>query len=261
MEALEQVDDAEVLWKACADALREQVSEAVWLTTFNGVEPVSLDGDHLHLGVPSSVVRERIEGRYLPLIRGALADAGAPQVDVVISVRTDEDDFLDTPVEVPSWADRAFDGSGFPQLDEEPYELPDRTPAEVVKVLYAGLDRTLSGLAAAMADVTVVLFDVDLLQHINETEGRMRGDEVLIELAETLSAELVTHPGGSVARVGDDEFVFVHAGTVELNYDGRLVELAAGDCAYFDAATQHKLRQVGDETAEVVVVTSPAPRR
>ena len=111
MEALEQVDDAEVLWKACADALREQVSEAVWLTTFNGVEPQTLDGDHLHLGVPSSVVRERIEGRYLPLIRGALADAGSPHVDVVITVRTDEDDFLDTPVEVPTWVDRAFDGS------------------------------------------------------------------------------------------------------------------------------------------------------
>jgi len=62
-----------------------------------------------------------------------------------------------------------------------------------------------------------------------------------------------THPG--------QEFVFVHAGTVELNYDGRLVELSAGDCAYFDAATQHKLRQVGNETAEVIVVTSPAPRR
>ncbi|MUL45882.1 helix-turn-helix transcriptional regulator [Mycobacterium sp. CBMA293] len=62
-----------------------------------------------------------------------------------------------------------------------------------------------------------------------------------------------THPG--------QEFVFVHSGTVELNYDGRLVELAAGDCAYFDATTQHKLRQVGDETAVVVVVTSPAPPR
>ena len=106
MEALEQVDDAEVLWKACADALREQVSEAVWLTTFNGVEPLSLDDGHLHLGVPSSVVRERIEGRYLPLIRGALADAGAPHIDVVISVRTDEDDFLDTPVDVPAWNER-----------------------------------------------------------------------------------------------------------------------------------------------------------
>ena len=62
-----------------------------------------------------------------------------------------------------------------------------------------------------------------------------------------------THPG--------QEFVFVHSGTVELNYDGRLVELSAGDCAYFDAATQHKLRQVGDDAAVVVVVTSPAPRR
>ncbi|OBJ45484.1 DNA-binding protein [Mycolicibacterium mucogenicum] len=62
-----------------------------------------------------------------------------------------------------------------------------------------------------------------------------------------------THPG--------QEFVFVHSGTVELNYDGRLVELSTGDCAYFDAATQHKLRQVGEETAEVIVVTSPAPPR
>lgn len=36
---------------------------------------------------------------------------------------------------------RAFDGPGFPQLDEEPFELPERTPAEVVKILYAGLER------------------------------------------------------------------------------------------------------------------------
>jgi quercetin dioxygenase-like cupin family protein len=62
-----------------------------------------------------------------------------------------------------------------------------------------------------------------------------------------------THPG--------QEFVFVHAGTVELDHDGRLVELATGDCAYFDAAAPHKLRQVGDDTAVVVVVTSPAPPR
>jgi diguanylate cyclase (GGDEF)-like protein len=73
------------------------------------------------------------------------------------------------------------------------------------------LDRTLSRLAATGADVTLVLFDVDLLHQINESEGRMRGDEVLVELADVLSAELVGHPGGSVARVGDDEFAFVHA--------------------------------------------------
>ena len=79
-EAFEQVDDAEVLWTACADVLREQVSEAVWLTSFNGARPVRIDGDTLVLGVPSSVVRERIEGRYLGLVRGALADVGGADV-------------------------------------------------------------------------------------------------------------------------------------------------------------------------------------
>ena len=62
-----------------------------------------------------------------------------------------------------------------------------------------------------------------------------------------------THPG--------QEFVFVHSGTIEVNYDGRLVELAAGDCAYFDATAQHKLRQVGDTAAVVIVVTSQTPAR
>jgi len=155
VEALEQVDDAEVLWKACADALREQVSEAVWLTTFNGVEPVSLDDDHLHLGVPSSVVRERIEGRYLPLIRGALADAGSPQVDVVISVRTDEDDFLDTPVEVPSWADRAFDGSdddlipnGVPAVPAGDGEAPLSNPRYTFATFVTGTSNRFAQAAA-----------------------------------------------------------------------------------------------------------------
>ncbi len=88
-EAFEQVDDAEVLWKACADVLREQVSEAVWLTTFNGARPVRTDGDTLVLGVPSSVVRERIEGRYLGLVQSALADVGGADILLKIEVHTD----------------------------------------------------------------------------------------------------------------------------------------------------------------------------
>ena len=60
------------------------------------------------------------------------------------------------------------------------------------------------------------------------------------------------HPG--------QEFVFVHAGTVELKYDEELARLDTGDCAYFDASAPHKLRQVGAEPAEVVVVAySPPP--
>lgn len=89
-EALAQVDDAEILWKTVAEALRDQVSEAVWLTSFNGVEPIDLHDGVLRLAVPSSLVKERIEARYLSVVRGALADAGAPQVDINLAVRTDE---------------------------------------------------------------------------------------------------------------------------------------------------------------------------
>lgn len=62
-----------------------------------------------------------------------------------------------------------------------------------------------------------------------------------------------SHPG--------QEFVFVHAGAVELNLDGRVVPLQTGDCAYFDASVSHKLRQIGEIPAEVVVVAYSTPGR
>src|SRR5690606_11520306 len=66
-----------------------QVSEAVWLTSFNGAHPVELNQGVLTLAVPSSVVKERIEGRYLALVRDALTEAGADEVALSIQVRTD----------------------------------------------------------------------------------------------------------------------------------------------------------------------------
>ena len=50
------------------------------------------------------------------------------------------------------------------------------------------------------------------------------------------------------------EFVFVHAGTVELEYADRTITLGTGDSAYFDASLPHKIRGVGRRRAEVVVV-------
>ena len=66
------VDQAGPLWTACADVLREQVSEAVWLTTFSAVEAVTVQDGSLVLAVPSTVVKERIEQRYRTLVEGAL---------------------------------------------------------------------------------------------------------------------------------------------------------------------------------------------
>jgi chromosomal replication initiator protein len=101
-EAAEPVRDADVLWGSCADILRAQVSEAVWLTSFNGAQPLGLDGGVLTLAVPSTVVKERIEGRYLALVRDALSEAGADEVALAIEVRTELGD--------PSLATLGVDG-------------------------------------------------------------------------------------------------------------------------------------------------------
>ena len=109
-----QVEQAEQLWTACSGALREQVSEAVWLTTFSMVSPLDLDGTQLVLAVPSTVVKDRIESRYLTLVAGALADIGVPGFSLRLEVRT---------VDAPS---HSTDASGDLSL-----EIPD-TPDELL---------------------------------------------------------------------------------------------------------------------------------
>ena len=83
-----QVEPAEQLWTACARALREQVSDAVWMTTFSMVRPLSREDDVLTVAVPSSIVKDRIESRYLTLVDGALADIGESGTTLLIEVRT-----------------------------------------------------------------------------------------------------------------------------------------------------------------------------
>lgn len=57
------------------------------------------------------------------------------------------------------------------------------------------------------------------------------------------------------------EFVFVHAGVVELRYGEQTVTLGTGDSAYFDASVGHTLRAVGGVPADVVVVAHAEPDR
>jgi chromosomal replication initiator protein len=80
--------DAAWLWKSCSDGLRAQVSEATWRTWFEGLQPVSIEGSTLVLAVPSSVVRERLEGRYLAMVQDALADAAGRPIEAKLHVRT-----------------------------------------------------------------------------------------------------------------------------------------------------------------------------
>ena len=80
------MSDHETMWTAVATILREQVSDAVWFSTFQDVRPLPADGGYLHIAVPSNVVRDKIITRYLPIVRGALEEVGVSNPNVLVDV-------------------------------------------------------------------------------------------------------------------------------------------------------------------------------
>ena len=83
-----------VLWERAAAVLRQQVSEAVWFSTFSDIvvehEPVTKVGGtmSLKLHVPNTFVRDRVMTRYMSLVRDALNEAGGAAHDLSVDVRT-----------------------------------------------------------------------------------------------------------------------------------------------------------------------------
>ncbi len=77
------------------EIIQPQLSETTWRTTFNDAKAVDFDAEELVLVVPNSVQRDRIQGRYLELIKAAIAEAGA-EMSIRVEVETD-------------WEDVAFD--------------------------------------------------------------------------------------------------------------------------------------------------------
>ena len=65
-------ENATFLWESCATAIKSQVSEVVWQVTFSSVIPVEIKNDHLVIQVPSTVVRDRIEGRGFTVLHRKL---------------------------------------------------------------------------------------------------------------------------------------------------------------------------------------------
>jgi chromosomal replication initiator protein len=80
------VPDATEIWDTCSQILRTQITEAVWMTSFQDTTATELLDGELVLEVPSTLVKERIESRYLALIQGALTDMGTPDIDIRIEV-------------------------------------------------------------------------------------------------------------------------------------------------------------------------------
>ena len=80
------MNEAQRLWDECAGIVRAQVSEPVWLTSFEAARAVGYDGTTFTLAVPSFLAKERIEGRYLSLVRDALTEVGAGSVQLALEI-------------------------------------------------------------------------------------------------------------------------------------------------------------------------------
>ncbi len=99
------MNDTNDLWKRSAEALREQVSDATWRTWLAGLNPLSFDGALLVMSAPSTLVRDRVETRFLTLLAGAATDAAGHDVKIRLEVAPnalldddfDDDDFDDSP--------------------------------------------------------------------------------------------------------------------------------------------------------------------
>ncbi|HEX4161207.1 MAG TPA: chromosomal replication initiator protein DnaA, partial [Acidimicrobiales bacterium] len=73
------MNQAADLWTKCTGSLREQVSDSTWQLWLSGIEPVEYADGVFVLVVPNSLIRERVESRYLPMIEDTLAnEVGAP---------------------------------------------------------------------------------------------------------------------------------------------------------------------------------------
>jgi chromosomal replication initiator protein len=90
--------DTDDLWKSCSEALREQVSDASWQAYLSGITPLSIKDGEIVLGVPNTLIRDRVESRFLGLIQatvtGTVGRNLVVQLEVVAPVYEPRDEVL-----------------------------------------------------------------------------------------------------------------------------------------------------------------------
>jgi chromosomal replication initiator protein len=80
------VNDTETMWILCSEALREQVSDAIWQAYLSGITPLSIKDSEIVLGVPNTLIRDRVESRFLGLIQDTVNGAVGRDLEVQLEV-------------------------------------------------------------------------------------------------------------------------------------------------------------------------------
>jgi chromosomal replication initiator protein len=80
------LNDTEELWTSCSEALREQVSDAIWQAYLSGITPLAIKDGEIVLGVPNTLIRDRVESRFLGLIQDTVNDTTGRDLVVQLEV-------------------------------------------------------------------------------------------------------------------------------------------------------------------------------
>ena len=89
------MNDTEGLWTMCSDALREQVSDAIWQAYLSGITPLSIKDSEIVLGVPNTLIRDRVESRFLGLIQDTVTVATGRDLVVQLEVMAPADELVE----------------------------------------------------------------------------------------------------------------------------------------------------------------------
>ncbi len=84
------MNNGDNLWNHCVDRLRGQVRDAAWRTWLAGIRPERMDEELWVLAAPSTLVRERVEGRFLDQLEHAASDVVGHPVQIVLTVAPPE---------------------------------------------------------------------------------------------------------------------------------------------------------------------------
>ena len=106
------------LWDACAQSIRDQVSDGVWQSTFKEARPQSITENELILTVPNQWVKAQVEGKYNPLVLEALEEASPTHIQLIVEVDTkgsDEVDLIQADTLIPNKDET-------PEIKTPPYE-------------------------------------------------------------------------------------------------------------------------------------------
>ncbi|MDE0928325.1 MAG: chromosomal replication initiator protein DnaA [Acidimicrobiales bacterium] len=100
MNEITTKEESATIWAACSEAIRLQVSDVVWQMNFQSTTATNVTDEELVISVPSTVVRDRIDGRYREIVQDALTELSDGKLKLRFEVVTDND-LLDTTPVVP----------------------------------------------------------------------------------------------------------------------------------------------------------------